>query len=84
MKRARDGSLTKLRSIGNTRVIPYSDAAFSTNAQGLKMCLQLKSGLAACVTQIQALLRWSGRTFLGFRLWCKQAKQPRSARNADS
>ena len=43
-----------------------------------------KVGLVACVTQIQALLRWSGRTFLGFRLWCMKAKQPRSARNADS
>jgi hypothetical protein len=41
----------------------------------------------ACVTQIQALLRWpcwSGGAFLGFRLWCMKAKQPRSARNADS
>jgi hypothetical protein len=48
----RNDSSTKLRSIGNTsaslrsrrsaRVIAYSDAAFSTNAQAAKMCPQLK------------------------------------------
>jgi len=48
----RDGSSTKLRSIGNTsaslrsrrgaQVIAYSDAAFSTDAEAVKMCPQLK------------------------------------------
>jgi hypothetical protein len=51
-KGGRNDSSTKLRSIGNTsaslrsrrsaRVIAYSDAAFSTNAQGVRMCPQLK------------------------------------------